>query len=186
MVGSGVWIKSISKSGRFWVRLAVLISMLGASACSKSGHFSQSTNRSTIPAEYSASLDLLDYLRSVVTGSYPVPYGVDDKHWDADKVLSYISKDGLALYDVNTGVTNKYGLKELKSQLTRKKGKAYDSIVHAGHIYSQPYPQYSELSYQIVPKGIVVDMAEWYRLTFVLEGKEVRLLKLEYLTQEGD
>jgi len=165
---------------------AIFMTFISIFACSKSYNFSQSKNRTTVPIKYSSAIDLLDYMRSVVTGGYPAPYGVDDKLWDVDKVLSHLSKMGLTLYDVNDESTIKYSSKSLKSQLSRKKGKAYDSIVHMGHIYSQPYSQYSELAYETIQNGIVINMADWYRLTFVFEGSDLRLSKLEYLTEEGD
>jgi hypothetical protein len=164
----------------------ILMTFLSISACAKSYNFSQSKNRSTVPAKYSSALDLLEYMQSVVIGGYPLPYGVDDKRWDAVKVSSFISNNGLTLYDVNNESTVKYSSRSLKNQLSVKKGKAYDSIVHMGLIYSQPYSQYSKLTYQPIQNGIVINMADWYRLTYVFEENSLRLSKLEYLTVEGD
>ena len=58
-------------------------------------------------------------------------------------------------------------------------------LAHLGYIYAQPYRQYSELTFVPQVDGVVVHLADWYRLTFAMQSGSLRLTRIDYLMQEG-
>jgi hypothetical protein len=52
--------------------------------------------------------------------------------------------------------------------------------------YSIPYKQYSELDFEQTGNEFIVNVSEWYRLTFISEGNRLRLAKCDFLIIEGD
>jgi hypothetical protein len=75
---------------------------------------------------------------------------------------------------------------ELRAQLAGRHGRGFVSLVHLAHIYSQPYPQYSQLSFSRGPEGFRVAVADWYRLVFVRERGHLRLRRVSYVNHEGE
>lgn len=138
------------------------------------------------PPEYKRVVELLQYLKD--SGESDSESGFDASrggNWKADKLLSFISLNGLTLEDVNGKRTRRLTHKQLSSALSRRGDPTFVRFAHLGHIYAQPYPQYSTLRYEARPSGVVVEMSGWYRLTFTREGGALKLTKLEYLMLEG-
>ena len=140
------------------------------------------------PPQYKRVVELLQYLRS--SGEHGGGFGFEASrggNWKADKLLSFISSNGLTLYDVNDKRrTRRLTRGQLSSALSRRGDQTFTMFTHLGYIYSEPYPQYSTLRYKPQPNGgVVVGMSGWYRLTFRREGGALKLTKLEYLTLEG-
>src|SRR5262245_23766779 len=104
--------------------------------------------------------------------------------WDNDSVLSYFVQDGITFHDINGDTTWHLSAAALQDELTRRRGAAFDMLLHLGYIYSQPYPQYSKLSFAQDAKQLVVQVAGWYQLTFVRRGVSWRVAKVEYLQLE--
>lgn len=139
------------------------------------------------PPEYRRVVELLQYLKESGKGDSAAGFDASrGGNWQADKLLSFISDDGLTLYDVNGKRTRRLTRAQLSSALSRRGDPTSVRFSHLGHIYAQPYPQYSTLRYEARPAGVVVEMSGWYRLTFGSEGGALKLTKLEYLMTEGD
>ena len=139
------------------------------------------------PPEYRSVVELLQYLRD--SGESDGGFGFEASrggNWKADKLLSFISRGGLTLYDFNGKRTRRLTSRQLSSALARRGDSTFVRFTHLGHIYAQPYPQYSTLRYEARPGGVVVEMSGWYRLTFRRERGALKLTKLEYLMLEGD
>ncbi len=139
------------------------------------------------PPEYRRVVELLQYLKN--SGESDSASGFDASrggNWKADELLSFISRNGLTLYEVNGKRTRRLTRGQLSSALSRRGDPTFVRFAHLGHIYAQPYPQYSTLRYEARPSGVVVEMSGWYRLTFTREGGALKLTKLEYLTLEED
>lgn len=140
------------------------------------------------PAADRPALEFLQYLKNSGErdggGS-----GFDETHggnWKAEELLSFISRNGITLYDINDKSTRRLTRAQLQLALSKRGNKTFTSFVHLGYIYSQPYPQYSTLIYQPRKNGLVINVAGWYRLTFMTEDGKLKLNKLEYLTLEGE
>jgi len=115
--------------------------------------------------------------------------GFDPKHgghWPKERLLQFLDSGGVTFFDVNGDTTWHEPLPAIESELTRRSGRAFTMFVHLGHIYSQPYPQYSRLTFTRFGETLVVSVADWYRLTFASRGRTVRLTKIEYLQEEGE
>jgi hypothetical protein len=139
------------------------------------------------PPEYRRVVELLQYLKDGGEGDSGSGFDASrGGNWQADKLLSFISGNGLTLYDVNGKRTRRLTRGQLSSALSRRGDPASVRFSHLGHIYAQPYPQYSTLRYEARPGGVVVEMSGWYRLTFGREDGALKLTKLEYLMTEGD
>jgi hypothetical protein len=114
--------------------------------------------------------------------------GFDPKHgghWSKERLLRFLDSGGVTFFDVNGDTTWHEPLAAIQNELTHRSGPAFTMFVHLGHIYSQPYPQYSRLTFTRSGGTLVVSVAEWYRLTFAPRGRTVRLTKIEYLQEEG-
>ncbi len=107
-------------------------------------------------------------------------------HWPKDRLLQFLDSGGVTFFDVNGDTTWHERLAAIRSELTRRSGPAFTMFVHLGHIYSQPYPQYSRLTFTRSGDTLVISVADWYRLTFARRGPTVRLIKIEYLEEEGE
>ena len=139
------------------------------------------------PPEYRRVIELLQYLKGSGSpdglGAFDETLGGD---WRVEELLSYISRSGLTLFDINDKRTRRYTNAQLRSLLSRKGNKASGMFIHLGYIYAQPYPQYSTLSYEPQANGVIVRMSGWYHLTFKREDGALKLAKLEYMQVEGD
>jgi hypothetical protein len=105
----------------------------------------------------------------------------------AASILAILSDSGLIIHDVNEepDTTVHLTLREVEAQLTGRQGRAFESLVHLAHISSQPYSQYSELAFARMPGGLAVKVGGWYELTFVREGRRLRLRRVSYEKLEG-
>jgi len=106
---------------------------------------------------------------------------------DSAAILAVVSDSGLTLDDVNEeDSTVHLSKREVGAQLAGRRGRAFTSLVHLGYIYSQPYPQYSHLTFSRGPAGLGVSVADWYRLRFAREGGRLRLNRVSYVTFEAE
>jgi hypothetical protein len=139
------------------------------------------------PPAYKPVVEFLQYLKN--SGERDGGFGFDSTRggsWKADEVLSFISRDGVTLYDINDKSTRRLTRVQLQRALSQRGNKTFTRFVHLGYIYAQPYPQDSTLIYEPRKNGVVVKVAGWYRLTFTRESGTLKLNKLEYLMVEGD
>jgi hypothetical protein len=138
-----------------------------------------------IPPAYKGVAEFLEYLKP----AKEAPGGFDlsvAPPWDVERLMSYMSEKGLAVSDVNRGgKLQRLSAKEVRSSVMARKGQTFQMLVHLGYIYAQPYKQYSELKFEPQAGGVVVHMAQWYRLTFDLPAGQTKLTRLDYLTREG-
>jgi hypothetical protein len=107
---------------------------------------------------------------------------------DPAAVLAVVSDSGLTLNDTNLeeSATVQLSRRQIESQLARRRGRAFTSLVHLGYIYSQPYPQYSKLTFTRRSDVLEASVANWYRLGFVREGGRLRLRRVDYTMHEGE
>jgi hypothetical protein len=140
------------------------------------------------PPEYRRAVELLQYLRN--SGERDGGSGFEASrggNWKTDKLLSFVSRNGLTLYDVNDKRrTRRLTRSQLSNALSHRGNRTFAMFTHLGYIYAQAYPQYSTLRYKAQPSGVVVEMSGWYRLTFKREDGTLKLTKLEYLMLEED
>lgn len=143
---------------------------------------------SVAPPQYKPIIEMLQYLKN--SGDEDTSSGFDAARggrWQVDRVMSFVSKNGVTISDVNTRGTHRYTSTELRRALANKRNAAAIKFIHLGFIYANAYQQYSTLNYSR-GKGnaVVVNMSGWYRLTFTTEQGALKLTKLEYLMVEGD
>jgi hypothetical protein len=139
-----------------------------------------------VPGGYQRAVEFLNYIKMPAEdakGGFDLSKGRFD---DLARVVSYVSEHGLTLFDVNDSATTHVGRDTLDQQLRHRTGRGFEMLVHLSHIYAQPYPQYSRLTYQLRPNGIVVFLSDWYRLTFERENGQLRLTRLDYTELEGE
>jgi hypothetical protein len=106
---------------------------------------------------------------------------------DPEAVLEAISDAGLTLDDVNEEDTTVYlSRQEAEVGLRGRRGRAFTSLTHLGYISSQPYPQYSKLTFRRSRDALEVSVADWYRLRFVKEGGHLRLRRVSYVMLEAE
>jgi hypothetical protein len=139
-----------------------------------------------IPPEFQVVAEFLEYLKPANDAVSGFEAGAAPK-WDAARLLSFISDDGIAASDVNRGgKVVRYSAQQIRSAVAARQGDAFRMLAHLGHIYAQPYKQYSELAFEPQKSGgIVVRVAAWYRLTFAPQAGQLRLIRIDYLTREG-
>src|SRR5262245_20206604 len=97
-----------------------------------------------IPPEYKVTAEFLEYLKPARdTTGFEVNAA---PKWDIERLLSFVSDEGFAATDVNRGgKLVRYSTKQIRSVVSARKGEAFRMLSHLGHIYAQPYKQYSEL-----------------------------------------
>ena len=106
---------------------------------------------------------------------------------DPGAVLAFVSDSGLVMSDVNDDSGSvRLSRPEIASQLTARRGRAFVTLVHLAHIYSQPYPQYSQLAFSRRPGELEVAVASWYLLGFTREHGHMRLRRVDYTEFEGE
>ncbi len=106
--------------------------------------------------------------------------------WNAQKFDSLLARGGVTFYNVNGDSTWHLAADALRGELGRRRGAGFDMLLHLGYIYTQPYPQYSRLSFTQDSSGVLVRIGGWFQLTFVREGGLLELAKVEYLEREGE
>ena len=139
-----------------------------------------------VPGAYQRAVEFLNYIKMPAEdakGGFDLSKGRFD---DPARIISYVSERGLTLFDVNDSTTTHVGPDTLNQQLRHRSGRGFEFLVHLSQIYAQPYPQYSTLTYQLRPNGIVVFVSDWYRLTFERENGQLRLTRLDYTELEGE
>ena len=127
----------------------------------------------------------LDFLKSgedaaTADEGFEVEHG---GHWPDGRLLQFLDST-VTFFDVNGDTSWFEAADAINARVKRRSGPAFTMFVHLGHIYGQPYPQYSRLSYERAGSRLIVSVADWYRLTFVRRGSKLLLTKLEYLTLE--
>jgi hypothetical protein len=139
----------------------------------------------TIPPEYAVTAEFLEYLKPAkeVPGGFSLAVA---PKWDVDRLMSYLASTGLTVSDVNRGgKAGRLSAKQVRDSVTGRKGQAFQMLVHLGYIYAQPYKQYSELAFEPQSDGVVVHVADWYRLTFARQAGSLNLGGLDYLMREA-
>ncbi len=106
--------------------------------------------------------------------------------WDTEKLLSFFARGGVTFHDINGDTTWHLTSPRLRGELGRRRGSAFDMLIHLGYIYTQPYPQYSQLSFVKNPAGVVVRVGAWYEVTFVRERGILHVAKVDYTELEGE
>lgn len=133
---------------------------------------------------------IVEFLQLLKNGEDADTFGFEEKKggkWDLEKLLLFVSIKGIAFSDVNSRPRNRQStFAQLSRSLAGKKDDVWRQFVHLGHIYKQPYPQYSTLKFTEQLNRVVVEMTGGYRLTFSREDSSLKLSKLEYLQLEGD
>ena len=144
------------------------------------------------PAEWKAvscsdrgsALRFLDLLKA----SYnPKPSGFQIKEalpLDTGAVLGFISPKGVRFQDANDRSDVLVPLRVLQRDLRARRGRYYLAMVHLGHIYGQPYPQYSSLKCREKDGALRVDVAAWYSVTFTKDQDSVQVRGIHYLQIE--
>jgi len=102
--------------------------------------------------------------------------------WDVDKVISYISTSGVAIFDANKENPINITISQLSKDLKDRRTAAFTTFAHMGYIYSEDPSVTSEQ----VGSGVVISFGTVYAPTFVLEGGTLKLNKIEYLQMEAD
>jgi len=105
-------------------------------------------------------------------------------YWNNERLLKFLYPAGVTFSDVNGDTTWHLSIARIRSQFARRSGAAFTMMVHLAHIYSQPEPQYSRLTFPGDGQDFVVKVADWYRITFVHRGQNLRVAKIEYLMKE--
>ena len=88
--------------------------------------------------------------------------------------------------DVNHAIEGHISAKQIQGALETRNGKAFRAFAHLSHIYSIPYKQYSELTFQNKNDSVVVSVSNWYRLTFDHTGAHPVISKWEYIQLENE
>jgi hypothetical protein len=110
----------------------------------------------------------------------------DAPRWDVPQLMQFVSPNGIRFTDVNHELEGRISAKQIQNALETRKGKVFRAFSHLSHIYSVPYKQYSELTFQSSKDSVVVSVSHWYRLTFDRKGKRPVISKWEYVQLEGE
>ena len=177
------------------MRLIAAAALLLLAACSR-----EQANGSPPPADPPASVDtthvypdsteasaILKRLKTIApTGGE----GFDTAYApriDTSAVLAFVSDSGLVMSDVNDDSGSvRLSRHDIAAQLAARRGRAFTTLVHLAHISSQPYPQYSRLSFARKPGELAVAVSTWYNLGFVREHGHMRLRRVDYTEFEGE
>lgn len=138
------------------------------------------------PADTAQAIALLEFLKKgesaeAQTRGFDV---LEGGHWDNARFFRFLDPGGVTFFDTNGDTTWHLSLARIRSQVARRSGAAYTMLLHLGHIYAQPDPQYSKLRFVADTQGVSVTVGSWYRLTFVRRSQRLRLAKIEYVMKE--
>lgn len=130
----------------------------------------------------------LDYLKSGEDSGAPgQAFDVrNGGHWHQDRIPEFIAGDGITFSDVNTHNVWRATLADLQRQIKQRKGPSFEALVHLGHIYSIPYPQYSRLTWTQGESQGVMDVAGWYHVTLSEGPKGWFVSRIDYLQVEDE
>lgn len=139
---------------------------------------------SVLPHACLMSLEVIGYLADL--NSYVEMYSPDRSgSIDSARVLASIGESGLRLDDVNGAIEGDYERAQIEKQLVSRNGPVFVRLTHLGHIYSLPR-QYSASTCHFSEEALTISLSNWYRLTFVREGADYKLRRVEYTELEGD
>ena len=166
---------------RLFVGLCIVATVLVSTAKRSVRTTSARNDRDTVQA-----VAFLEFLKS---GQRPAPRTAgfnpeNGGHWSVDTLLQFLDARGVTFYDVNGDTTWSKSISVLRSELTKRTGPSFVMLVHLGHIYSQPYPQYSHLTFSRAADTLKVSLADWYQVIFVRRSGGVRVTRIEYLEEE--
>ena len=113
---------------------------------------------------------------SVIRGGY----------WKNEQLPAFLDTAGVTFVDMDRDTTWHETPVGMRSKVARRSGMAFTMLVHLGHIYAQPEPQYSRLTFSADTGRLVVRVGDWYRLTYVHRGPRLRAAKIEYLMKETE
>jgi len=106
--------------------------------------------------------------------------------WDVARLMQFVPSNGISFADVNHAIEGHISAKQIQGALETRNGKAFRAFAHLSHIYSIPYKQYSELTFQNKNDSVVVSVSNWYRLTFDHIGAHPVISKWEYIQLENE
>ena len=107
--------------------------------------------------------------------------------WDLKALARYIPPEGIEFADVNHRFEGRVAREAILRSLKERRGAAFTAFAHLSHIYSIPYKQYSDLQFtKRVDGQTVVQMADWYTLTFRRAGSQPIIVRWAYTQLEGD
>jgi hypothetical protein len=89
--------------------------------------------------------------------------------------LPAFSASGVQLTNETEGGKTRVSRAQIVSQASRRRGKVYSTLAHLGYIYAIPWPQYSALKFGETTDRQVLEMPDWYRITFTKEdGRKLK------------
>ncbi len=142
-------------------------------------------SRRSIPEDFKDAYAFLEFIKHAKEPD-DVFDAQEAPHWDISRFMSFVSKNGIVFSDVNGRLSGLKSRTQIKNAISNRKGRIFITFAHLAHIYSIPYEQYSELRFEKKEKDFIVYLSDWYQLTFMLEGKRLRIAKCNYLTLEGN
>jgi hypothetical protein len=137
-----------------------------------------------IPAEYQEPYRFLETIKwdSLGHGGYQEK---NAPFWNVDSVAAYLSSSGVNCIDPNLNFDMNLPKDTIANQLRNRTGMGFNVIAHLSFIYSIPYKQYSELSFETTTSvSVVVHIANIYKLTFIKVRSHYYLSACEYLVIE--
>jgi hypothetical protein len=146
------------------------------------------TPTQSVSADTAQAIAFLDFLKTgeddagrkrgfaIVRGGY----------WNNERMLRLLDSAGVTFSDVNGDSSWHLSRARIRYQFTRRSGAAFAMVVHLAHIYGQPEPEYSKLTFSDAGQDLVVTVGNWYRLTFTHQRSSLRVSKIEYLMKEGE
>ena len=105
-------------------------------------------------------------------------------NFDVERIMGYIPEGGIDFININSRKIIKNNYEEIKSNLQRKNGDIYLHLIHLGYIYSKKNK--NQISFQESKDSIILNVDNWYKITFKKMNKKYYLKKIEYLVIEGD
>jgi hypothetical protein len=142
------------------------------------------TSQSVSCAEHTRAVRFLELLKA---SHNPKSVGFRVKEGlplDTRAVLDFLAPAGVRFQDVNDKSDVVVPFKVLQKALGTRKGRYYRTLVHLGHIYGQPYPQYSTLKCSVRDGQLRIDVAAWYSVTLSEGPDSVKVAGIQYLQVE--
>jgi len=149
----------------------------------KSPHY---ISKREVPPEFDQAFKFLEFIKAPGNSTSGAFEPNNAPKWDVKKFMSYISSHGVRFTDVNDNSKRQESHQTLQSEISQRKGKTFRTFAHLSHIYSIPYKHYSGLTFEKRDANFVVNVSDWYRLSFISEKGSLVLAKCEYLQSEGE